>query len=636
MIDLSVKMRNAASENPFYGKSNLFEFYQAAQSGKISDSILTNTWKTCTTKEDKQLFWVIAFSCGDIANRQHNAMRSVSKLDNGGSAHRAAFQTILKWTKKTAPKQYEKFLTSDAIRQYTTLDNILGVRVKTQPGKKTITETVNFFEGTDMSVIAEYIAGLIRKSNPADNILIAKFLTNARTSKRQKVDRKTKEKSGHRELQSATKKNMELKSQFYVLLSEAMGWSYARKDGWIEFTGLKAWKSQYNAELESVLFSTGKVKEMDATQFSELLEKMPSGARFRVRRRLLTKENGLKGKWINKFGKDLGLTFLDWEKSKEKLQQESRDLTEKVRQGTASDEDKARLAKVAKAAKVNTGGTSLFDELEAILGSTKSGREIDLQVHSILEKIRFEVPILNIVDCSGSMGSGSFYTKDGKRIPAFKVAAFLATVSMLKNPSNDVDDLLVRFGTSADIVTDRAKGLKKSNRFMAGTEVTVDRLVDRTKTFSQNFESMQQIVHAHMGGTHFNLVAEAFSKWIESDPDTRQYKIEQLQGYPVIMVVSDGDMNSSSNPASSMMEFRSKMLRYGWDGVVVVWDVSTGTYDSKKFESVPNTLHFMGWNMGIINQVFTKIHDLDIIDTYLPLRTLFESNRYDLVKANVL
>jgi len=637
MIDLTSKMRNAASENPFYGKSQLLEFYQAAQSGKVTDTLLTTTWKSCTIKEERELFWVIAFSCGDISNRQHNAFRG-TKVDNGGSAHRGAFQTILKWAKNNAPKQYEKFLTSDAIRQYTTLDNILGVRVKTQAGKKTITETVNFMEGTDLSTIASYIAGIIRRGNPMDNQLVAKFLTNVRTSKRQKVDRKTKEKIGHRDLQAATKKNMELKQAFYALLSDEMGWAYVKKGGWVDFLGMKAWKRENNTDLESVLFSTGKIKEYDETQFYEFLDKLPSGARYRVRRRLLTKENALKGKWINKFGKDLGGTFLSWEKSKEKLQQEQRDLTEKVRQGTATEEDRAQLAAVKKAAKVNTGATSLFDEMDAILSSAKNGREIDIQVQSILDKITFEVPVLTIVDCSGSMGSGysGVKGKNGANIPPYKIAAFLSTVAMLKNPSNEVDDLLIRFGTSCDIITDGATGTKKQNRFMQGKDVKVGRLVDRTKTFSANYESIQSLVNAGHGGTNLATVPQAFSRWIESDPDTRQHKIEQLQRYPVFVVISDGDLNSSRDAASSMMQFRREMLKYGWDGVVVVWDVNTGLPVKDKFAGCPNTLHFMGWNMGIINQVFTKIHDLDIIDTYLPLKALYESNRYELVRQNVI
>jgi len=630
-------MRVAASENPFYGKSQLFEFYQAAQSGKITDSLLTSTWKTCATKEDKELFWVIAFSCGDIANRQHNALKG-TKLDNGGSAHRAAFQTILKWAKKNAQRQYEKFLVSDAIRQYTTLDNILGVRVKTEPGKKTVKENVNFLEGTDMQTVAQYIAGIIQRGNPMDNQLVAKFLTNVRTSKRQKVDRKTKEKSGQRDLQPATKKNMEVKQMFYIHLSEAMGWTYVKKDGWVDFSGMKAWKSKNNIDLESVLFSTSKIKEYDDTQFTEFLEKLPSGARFRVRRRLLTKENGLKGKWVNKFGRDFGLTFLNWEKSKAALQDEQRVLTEKVRQGTASDEDKAQLAKVAKAAKVNTGGTTLFDELEALLTSAKTQKEIDLQIQSILDKVSFQVPVLSIVDCSGSMGGGwaKIKGKNGADILPYKVAAFLATVAMLKNPSNEVDDLLIRFGTSCDILTDGASGVKKTNRFMQGTTTRVSHLVDRTKPFSANFENIQSVVNCGHGETDLSTVPKALGKWIESDPDTRAYKIEQLQRYPVFMVISDGDLNSSGNAATSMLQFRREMAKYGWDGVVIVWDVNSGTPVKDKFANVPNTMHFMGWNLGIINQVFTKIHDLDIIDTYLPLKALYESNRYDLVKANVI
>lgn len=637
MIDLQTKMKTAASENPFYGKVQLFEFWQKAQNGGITDALLTSTWKACTSKEDKELFWVIAFSCGDIANRQHNALKGI-KLDNGGSAHRAAFQTILKWAKKNATKQYEKFLVSDAIRQYTTLDNILGMRVKTQPGKKTITETVNFLEGSDLSTIASYIAGIIRRGNAMDNRLVAKFLTNVRTSKRQKVDRKTKEKSGHRDLQAATKKNMEAKQAFYILLSEEMGWAYTKKDGWVDFAGMKAWKSENNLDLESVLFSTGKIREYDDTQFSDFLDKLPSGARFRVRRRLLTKENALKGKWVNKFGKDLGATFLNWEKSKDALQAEQRELTEKVRQGTATEEDKAQLVKVAKAAKVNTGATSLFDELDAMLSGAKNGREIDIQVQSILDKVAFEVPILTIVDCSGSMGGNwsGVKGKNGATIPPYKIAAFLATVAMLKNPSNEVDDLLIRFGTSCDIITDGTTGTKKSNRFLQGTEVTVKSLVDRKKKFSENFETIQSVVNAGHGGTDLSTVPRAFSRWIESDPDTRQHKIEQLQRYPVFVVISDGDLNSSRDAASSMMQFRREMLKYGWDGVVVVWDVSTGQPVKNKFADCPNTMHFMGWNLGIVNQVFTKIHDLDIIDTYLPLKTLYESNRYELVKQNVI
>jgi hypothetical protein len=51
---------------------------------------------------------------------------------------------------------------------------------------------------------------------------------------------------------------------------------------------------------------------------------------------------------------------------------------------------------------------------------------------------------------------------------------------------------------------------------------------------------------------------------------------------------------------------------------------------------IDNVLHLGGWNLSIINQVFTSIHDLDVIDTYLPLKTLHESNRYVLVREAII
>lgn len=623
---LTAKMKAVASENPFYGKANLLDFYQKAQSGQISDSLLTQTWNEAKTNRVlKEMFWIIAFSVGDIANRQHNAFKG-SKVDQGGSANRVAFQKVLAWTRKNHPSQYERFVTGDVVRQFTTLDNILGLRVKTKPGTKQVVETVNFLEGVDMDALGDYLAGLIHKGNPADNVLIAKFLTNVRTGKRQKTDRKTREKvSGGRELTDQVKRNMKLRTALYLTLSEKMGWKYERKNGYVDFQGLKAWKQEWNQELESVLFSTQKILTLDRVQFAELLEKMPSGARYRVRRRLLGKDNVLKTKWINVHGQNLGTWFLEWEKSKEKAQQESRELTEKVRQGVATEEDVQRLAKVKKEAKVNTGGSTLFDQLDNLVKKSGNRREMDILIHSILEKIRFEVPALVIADCSGSMGG---FPKEFARI--------LVTITMLKNPSDELDNLLVTFGSDCNIFTDGSTGTRQKNKFVQGIAQKVDKLIDRTKSFSENHATISNFVHSNDGATNFASVSQRLKQWIESDPDTRTHKIEQLQGYPVFIVVSDGDMNSSYSAAQSMMEFRRTMLQYGWDGVVVVWDVATGQPDPKKFADVPNTMHFFGWNPAIINQVFTKLHDLDIIDVYTPLQKLHQSNRYELVKMNVI
>lgn len=78
---MKVSLKTPASENPFYGKLALFEFYQSAQSGKITLEILTKAFSGCKTEQEKQLFWIIAFSCGDISNRTHNVLRNETGLE---------------------------------------------------------------------------------------------------------------------------------------------------------------------------------------------------------------------------------------------------------------------------------------------------------------------------------------------------------------------------------------------------------------------------------------------------------------------------------------------------------------------------------------------------------------------------
>ena len=615
---MKVSLKTPASENPFYGKLALFEFYQSAQSGKITPAILTRAFSDCKTEQEKQLFWVIAFSCGDISNRTHNVLRNETSLDNGGNSNREAFRTILNWTRLNHPTQYLKFVTSDCIRQYTTLDNVLASRVKTKTGSKQVTENINMLECVDLSEVAKYLANIIRKGNVVDCMIIAKFLTNVRTSKRQKLDRTTREKVGQRDLSDLVKANMKLRSKFYDLLSVELGWEVSRGEKYKKFTGLAEWKKQYTQELESVLFSTGKINDLDKIQFNDLLDKMPSSARFRTRRRLLDGDDKLKSKWKN----DLGKWLLEWETNKAKLQETQRELTEKIRLGTASEEDKIALSQVKKAAKVNTGGETMFSILEKMQQSTT---QLNLNAQSILDQVKFDVPVLTIADISGSMtGVATF------------MARLLSTITMLKNPSNELDNVLITFGSEANVYTDGSTGTTRPNRFLQGVATKVEKLIDRTKPFSENYGNISKFIDSNGGSTNFTSVADTLGRWIESDPLTKQHKIEQLQGYPVFVVVSDGDMNRLSNAAQSMLDFRRKMLNYGWDGVVVIWDVVTGRDEPSKFAGVPNTLHVMGYNAGVINQIFKNIDDLDVIDTYLPLKTLYMSNRYELIKQNTI
>ena len=59
--------------------------------------------------------------------------------------------------------------------------------------------------------------------------------------------------------------------------------------GWEKqyFKGYRDWRKQYNGELESVLFSTGRINEFTKDEFISWFDKLPAQARFRVKNRIL-------------------------------------------------------------------------------------------------------------------------------------------------------------------------------------------------------------------------------------------------------------------------------------------------------------------------------------------------------------
>lgn len=624
---MKIKM-SKVSENPFYGKNNLKNLLDTGKTCTNKSSMfiaLQRAWEEC--KNDKTLregFFVVCFSIGDITNRQHNIFMGAS-VDNGGEACRPQMMWILSWMRINTPIQYYKFMFSRIINEFISWFALLACQVRTVKGKKNVnfvdTDTYSAMKEHDLTKLAEYVASRLKTGSIIDKVMLSKWLVKPRLSKRQKIDR-NKSKTGQRDLQPITKEHMQVKVNFYKTLSSLMGWEVILHKNNLQFKGLEDFKKEYNTNLESVLFSTKAILKFDREQFFKLLNEVPSGARYRIRRRLLTGENTSKEKWISSSGLDFGKEFLQWEKFKETKQQEQRTLTEKIRQGVATEQDKVTLEKVKKEAKVNTGAETIKDQLEKLMRNDFS----DITVQSLLDKINFAVPVLVIADCSGSMG--------GK--PTF-IARLLATVAMLKNPSKELDNLLVRFGSNAEFITDGSSGSEQTNRFMVSNSLKVPKLIDRTKSFSWNYNNISKFINSNMGGTYFVRVADELRRWVNSDSILRDYRIEQLQQYSVILVISDGDMNSSYSAASSMQEFMGAMRQIGWEGVVVVWDVkeNSGPVQSY-FSNIPNCIHYYGYNLGIINQIFTNLHDLDVIDVYSELKSLHKSNRYSPIVSSTI
>ena len=99
-------------------------------------------------------------------------------------------------------------------------------------------------------------------------------------------------------------------------------------------------------------------------------------------------------------------------------------------------------------------------------------------------------------------------------------------------------------------------------------------------------------------------------------------------------------LNTLPGQAASLRHFMMRMKQwFGWDGIVVIWDVPKyGDSINKNgyFDNIENVIHITTYNLSTINQLFTKLDDLDIVDIYTELKAIYSSNRYELVKNNVL
>jgi hypothetical protein len=213
------------------------------------------------------------------------------------------------------------------------------------------------------------------------------------------------------------------------------------------------------------------------------------------------------------------------------------------------------------------------------------------------------------------------------------------TVFLLKNPDLDAGEFFIRFGTTADVIVSGVQATKQGvNKYMNHKAITVGTLVDKTKPFSWNLANISKYIPAGDGGTNLSLIPKELKRWVDESVEFRDQKIEQINKYPVILVISDGDLNSNYTASASFLEFQQNMRQwFGWEGVTVLWDVKQETSgNGSKFDNIANIMYFGGMNMGILDQIFRNIGDLDVIDQYLPLKALYNSNRYLPVRELVL
>ena len=605
---------NKKNENPFFGCSNCLKLIEQS-AGNVTYSMLDAAWREVAQDlEKKKMFFSILFSIGDISNRQHNIFKG-KKVDSGGNANRDSFNTIFHWLWRTNKNQFIKFMNAQLFNEYTCFDFLFQNRVQTK-GSKVLNVFSAYNDPEYKEALLNYVYSVINGTNPFNKMLVAKFLTIPRTSKRK----------GHKKMLPETHRIMAEKREFLEKLSNLMGWD-------IKFLkGYRDWRKQYNGELESVLFSTGKINEFTKDEFISWFDKLPAQARFRVKNRILYSK---KNEDINDGNRIVDLSdsgykwakfqpwLKEWETFKENKQQEQRILEEKVRQGQASDEDKIKLQKVKKEAKVTTGAVNFNELYQSIL----NGSVDKLKLESFIQnKVNLPYNSLVIIDDSGSMrGAPSNF------------ARFIASVCLVKNPDDDARNLIGFFNSNShwhsfiDQTSSRKNSLLRTQIAQTNTKP----LVDPKLSFYDNYQRISKFCEAvyQGGGTRLNSIPQGLEYIIHENPDM----LDTLKEYPVWTICSDGDLNSSWNARSSMLEFQNDCRRIlGFVPFVVMIEIYRyGQPSINHFEGIENMMYIPG-NPAQIEQFLTNFKDMDVFDVYTPLLSLYRSNRYELVRANTL
>ena len=608
---IEVKL-NKSNNNPFYGLRHCLNIFERI-GDNITEPMLDNAWNEVkNSKESRQMFFSLLFSIGDITARQHNIFKGIKK-DTGGNANREGFYVVFNWLRNNHKEQFIKFLHAGLFNEYTCFDLLFRSRVQTK-GSKVINIYDVFADEWYSSELLNYVYKVINGTNPFNKLLVAKFLTLPRLSKR----------VGHKKMLPQTKQVMEHKAAFLIKLSKMMNWNYSVNGAHANFQGYRNWRKQYNGNLESVLFSTGKIKEFDKTQFIDWLDKLPSQARFRVKNRLLYSKTE-KGnpdapyKW-----QQLQIWYAEWEKHKSEKQAEQRVLEEKVRQGQATNDDLEKLEKVKKEAKVNVGATN-FNELYSQI---MDNRIDTLKLESFIQnKVNIPYNNLVIIDDSGSMSGRPF-----------NFATFLASVCLVKNPDDEGRNLLGFFGRDTRWYSyiDKECESTPNSIFRKSISKSVHKpFVDPNKSFMENFEQINKFCWATFEGgwTDISTLITSIKATLKGYPQL----IDTLKAYPVWTIISDGEWNNLPSPEASVNDLlRQCEDVLGFKPFIVAIDVTNSNrVNAERFAGIENLMYIPS-NPTQIEQFLTNFKDMDVFDIYTPLQSIYRSNRYELIREATL
>jgi hypothetical protein len=159
-------------------------------------------------------------------------------------------------------------------------------------------------------------------------------------------------------------------------------------------------------------------------------------------------------------------------------------------------------------------------------------------------------------------------------------------------------------------------------------------LVDPALSFFDNYERISKFCDAvyRGGGTYLNTIPRELDPIIKENPGM----LDELKKYPIWTIISDGDLNNSYNARSSMLDFQvecKKVLGY-CPYLVIIEIYNYGNPGANNFEGLENLIYIN--NPAQIEQFLVNFKDIDVMDVYTPLLSLYRSNRYLPVRENTL
>ena len=103
-----------------------------------------------------------------------------------------------------------------------------------------------------------------------------------------------------------------------------------------------------------------------------------------------------------------------------------------------------------------------------------------------------------------------------------------------------------------------------------------------------------------------------------------------------------GEWNNLRSPEASIGEFMRKCQNYfGFKPYIVAIDIDDPSYvarwqgNAERYSGIENFMYIPG-NPAQIEMFLTNFRDIEIMDIYAPLQSIYRSNRYELVREATL